>query len=331
MITIIVPVYNEEKILEKSIKKLDKYMRKRYKDYRIVISDNASTDKTPVIAKKLENEHIKYLRLKQKGKGLAIMEAAKKFKSDIYGFIDADLPTDLKNIDKAIKLLEKYDLVVGYRKNLRAPLRRRITSRMYKYIANVILFGNPFKVKDFQAGFKFWRNINIEGLDKEFFFDTTLIYRAIRQGKKIYYLPINYRIDKEGKVKVFKTSLNFFLKLLELRKGMEIFLVIIATLFSSTGNLLFKIASPLIQGELTILNLIVFGIGLISLFIGFIAFYLALRMGELSRIHPSMALNFIWINLFAYLFLKESFSLTKIIAIASIITGVYLLNREVKK
>ena len=333
-LVLIVPVHNEELIIKESIKKLDNYLKRLGIDYLIVIADNASSDNTPRIARKLQTRNIKYVRIERKGKGYAIIYASRLFKARMYGFIDVDLPTDLRNIERAINKLKSHDLVVGYRKELIASTTRKIISKGYKLLGNLILF-NKLRVKDFQAGFKFWNEkvnkLIDESLDQEWFFDTTLIYRVSKNELSIYYLPIRYRIDRasgKNKLKVVNQSIEFLFKLIDLKlkqyRYAPLLMVVIATLLSSSGNVLFK---QFTMHGLNITGIIYLSLGMALLFTGFLFFYIALRIGELSRVHPSMALNFLWTNLFALLLLHEAFPIKKIISILIIIIGVILLNR----
>jgi len=225
---LVVPAYNEEKILKRNIKKLHQFLTKTHLDFLILIADNLSNDNTPNIGKELEKElkNVKYLRINRKGKGIAIKESVKFFlkKFDYFMFIDADLPTDLENILIFYEKLEKNkcDLVVGKRKFIYIPFIRKITSYGYKILANVILFFSFSKVKDFQAGIMAWNKkvaeiLTNEVKDNHWFFNTELIYYSIKKKMKICYVEINCKIEKRSSIKVIKDSLYFLKKLLELR------------------------------------------------------------------------------------------------------------------
>src|ERR1700733_14421657 len=76
-IDVVVPVYNEQATLERSIRRLHAFLAGLPFDWRIVIADNASTDGTPVIARALaiELSAITVLRLEAKGRGRALRAA----------------------------------------------------------------------------------------------------------------------------------------------------------------------------------------------------------------------------------------------------------------
>lgn len=108
-INILIPVYNEERRVEKGVRTADEYMEKIYPGrYRITVVDNASTDKTPEIMRSLEKQfkNVFYLRIPEKGVGAAFRAGVKENPSDIIGYMDVDLSTDLKHLAETIKIFE---------------------------------------------------------------------------------------------------------------------------------------------------------------------------------------------------------------------------------
>jgi len=229
---VIVPSYNEENDLAESIKKLYSYLIKNSRmDFKIIIADNQSKDKTQQIAKNIcrKNKRIFYINSKQKGKGAAIKNAMNSFNADWYCFIDADLPVPLKYFsDLETEILSgKNDLIIGCRHckkgELIAATSRKITSLGYLMFAKIILFN--FKIKDLQTGFKAWNNsIKKEVFpyvkDDHWFFDTELVYYAYKKGKRVGYIPVVYFINKkidQTRINLLNDSLYFFRKLIWLR------------------------------------------------------------------------------------------------------------------
>ena len=128
-IVLAIPVYNEEAILAKNIKTLWDFCFKNFIDSEVVIiiADNNSTDRTAQIADDLAaaNPAIQHLFIPQKGKGLAIASAWRALEADVYGFMDADLSTDLSALPLALREIRKglsgrvgADVVIGSRLKL---------------------------------------------------------------------------------------------------------------------------------------------------------------------------------------------------------------------
>src|SRR6478609_5609868 len=99
LIDIVVPVYNEQATLERSIRRLHAFLQANMPfAWRIVIADNASTDGTSVIAGALASELscTDTLILPAKGRGRALRAAWSESDADVVCYMDVDLSTDLR-------------------------------------------------------------------------------------------------------------------------------------------------------------------------------------------------------------------------------------------
>ena len=233
-ILIVIPAYNEEALVRQTAMTLRDFCGKNLQNYdwRVVIADNNSTDRTAEVAKKLENESggkIVYKFIPQKGKGLAIMESWKSFDADIYVFMDADLATDLSALPPLIKSIEDgYDLVIGSRfakgSSAKRPMARKMISKVFSLITRFI-FG--LKIKDCPCGFKavnknVIKNILSDVKNDQFFFDTELIIRSAKKGLKIKEVPVIWqdrdRNKSKSRVSILKVTKEYLRELLKLRK-----------------------------------------------------------------------------------------------------------------
>jgi glycosyltransferase involved in cell wall biosynthesis len=164
-INIIIPVLNEELRLEVGILKAVNFLDKHLpNEYILTIIDNGSTDKTQEIAESIckNNKQVKYFRLEEKGVGIALRKGFAENQSDIVGYMDVDLSTDLNHV---VEMYEKFkgnsqlDIVTGSRNLLESKIvgrskLRDITSRGLALMIKIILGGN---LNDYMCGFKFFR------------------------------------------------------------------------------------------------------------------------------------------------------------------------------
>lgn len=107
-ITILFPVLDERLRLRKGIETTVKYLRKNSTiPYHLMILDNGSTDETPEIAARLceEYEEVEYVRVNQKGVGVAFRKGIELNRSEIVGYMDIDLSTNIKHLGEAIHIL----------------------------------------------------------------------------------------------------------------------------------------------------------------------------------------------------------------------------------
>lgn len=96
-VDVVVPVYNEEAVLERSVRRLHEFLATSMPfAWAIVIADNASTDRTWQQAKRLtvELDGVKALHLDQKGRGRALRAAWTQSDADVLCYTDVDLSTD---------------------------------------------------------------------------------------------------------------------------------------------------------------------------------------------------------------------------------------------
>ena len=113
-LSVIIPVYNEEKTIEKVIEKV----RNVPVEKEIIVVDDGSTDRTVNILKKIESKNYKDVKIifkkKNEGKGSAIREGLKKVKGDVVVIQDADLEYDPMDWLKMLKVMEEKKAYVVY-------------------------------------------------------------------------------------------------------------------------------------------------------------------------------------------------------------------------
>jgi len=228
---IVFPVYNEEKQLEDSVKKTIDFLKlNNYKNYSILIADNCSIDRTSDIAKELKKKfkEVSYLRIEQKGVGIALKTAWQKSDYDIIGYMDIDLSTDLIHLNKTLNILDnnQADIVIGSRlmsdsKVDNRILIREIVSRCYNFVIRHYL---GFKFSDAVCGFKFlkrkvFNKIMEQGIEgNEWFFDTELLIKAGWNNFKIIEIPIHWTDDGDSRVNLVSDTIRYLKEMRRLKK-----------------------------------------------------------------------------------------------------------------
>ncbi|MHB8685110.1 MAG: glycosyltransferase, partial [Dehalococcoidia bacterium] len=118
---LVIPCYNEQRVLGDSVAKLRAWCAAELPyGWRIVIADNASTDGTLEVARRLAEEHpqeVGYVHLDQKGRGRALKRAWLESAADAMCYMDVDLSTELADIKPLLcgVLDEGYDVAYGSR------------------------------------------------------------------------------------------------------------------------------------------------------------------------------------------------------------------------
>jgi glycosyltransferase involved in cell wall biosynthesis len=216
-IEIVVPVHNEAAGLERSIRRLHRFLESEFPfSWRIVLADNASTDGTPAIADRLAYElsRVEVLHLERKGRGRALRAAWSASRAQVVAYMDVDLSTDLRALLPLVApLLSGHsDLAIGTRlahgaRVVRGP-KRELISRAYNRLLHTAL---RTRFSDAQCGFKAARTDALRGLlgdvrDEGWFFDTELLVLAQRRGLRIHEVPVDWVDDPDSRVDIVRTA-----------------------------------------------------------------------------------------------------------------------------
>ena len=218
-VEIAVPVYNEERDLERSVRRLRAYLDARFPFHAtITIADNASDDGTQAIGERVAETvpGVHYLRLRARGRGRALAAAWALSKADIVAYMDVDLSTDLDALLPLVAPLISghSDLAIGSRlargSRVRRGARRELISRCYNTLLHVAL-GARFE--DAQCGFKALRADTARWLlprveNRSWFFDTELLVLAQRAGLRIHEVPVDWDDDPDSRVHLLPTALE---------------------------------------------------------------------------------------------------------------------------
>ncbi|MEA2311472.1 MAG: hypothetical protein QOE28_1440 [Solirubrobacteraceae bacterium] len=219
-VEVVIPVFNEEDALERSVRRLHRYLSDEFPfSWRIVVADNASTDATPAIAERLAGSlpGVSVLRLERKGRGRALRAAWSASGADVVAYMDVDLSTDLRGLLPLVApLLSGHsDLAIGTRlargaRVVRGP-KRELISRGYNRILHTVLRA---RFSDAQCGFKAARTAALRGglldgvRDDGWFFDTELLVLAQRRGLRIHEVPVDWIDDPDSRVAIVPTALD---------------------------------------------------------------------------------------------------------------------------
>ena len=114
-LSIIIPIYNEEKLLEGVIERIVKYVGSLNIDYEILMCLNGCTDKSEEIANNLTNKNIKVFSTQNKGFGVALNWGIINATKEIITYLHSDGESDYTFIERALKLMEDYELITGSR------------------------------------------------------------------------------------------------------------------------------------------------------------------------------------------------------------------------
>jgi dolichyl-phosphate beta-glucosyltransferase len=228
-LSIIVPAFNEERRLPKTLDDICRYLRSRQIRAEVLVVDDGSTDGTIKVAGNAR-AGFTALRLlsngRNRGKGFSVRHGVLEARGDFVLFTDADLSTPIEEIEKLLAVLrDGHDVAIGSR-----ALDRRLIEvhqSAFREQAGIIfnqlvrrITGLPFQ--DTQCGFKAFRREKVRAVFEQqrtegFGFDPEILFLARRKGLRIAEIPVRWAHDPATKVHMIGDSVRMFLDLFAIR------------------------------------------------------------------------------------------------------------------
>lgn len=224
-LSIIIPVYKQEKTIRKNIKQILDALNTTPYDFEIIpVVDGTRLDKSMRELRRLRNKRIRPLGYKEnRGKGFAVRFGMKHALGEIVTFIDSGMDIDPQGIIMLLEHMKWYeaDIIIGSKLHaaslVQYPTRRRMVTYAY-YLLVKILFG--LKVRDTQTGIKAYKRQVLKKvlprlLVKQFAFDIEILAVANRLGfRRIFDAPVKVNLDwNTSTIKMFGGNGAFFILL----------------------------------------------------------------------------------------------------------------------
>lgn len=230
MISVVVPVFNEEPVLRASVAELSAFLRERFgNDFEIVAVDDGSRDRSVAILKELAPTLPLQIRENgiNLGKGAAVRRGMLEATGDPVFFLDADLATPLTEMDRFLPVFEDptVDVVIGTRKHDEADIKtpqsqvRTVMGLGYTKMVNRIL-GLSFS--DYTCGFKAFRReasqaIFSRSVVNGWSFDAEILFLARYLGFKVREIPVTWEHRPNSKVRLVRDTARSFAELVAIR------------------------------------------------------------------------------------------------------------------
>ena len=220
MISVVIPAYNEENAIEKTIKEIQKVMKKNKidKGSEIIIVNDGSTDNTKSVAEKCGA--IVVNNPTNMGYGFSLKRGIKQAKNEMIVITDADLTYPFSSVPEMIKIKEEgFDLVVGARtgKYYKQSFFKSFLRRLMKHL---VQFVSGKKIKDINSGLRVFDKSTVTKyfprLCDTFSFTTSQTLAYLMNNHFVCYIdiPYNKRVGK-SKIKLFRDSLKSLRYILE--------------------------------------------------------------------------------------------------------------------
>ena len=239
-ISVVIPVYNEEKNVLVLHDKLSKVLKSLKKAYEIIFVDDGSTDKTYSNLTKIhkKNKNTKVIQFYRNfGKAAALSAGFEQSKGGIIITMDGDLQDDPKEIPRFIKKInEGYDLVNGWKHKRKDPLTKTLPSKIANFVTS---YSTGAKLHDMNCGFKAYRREVTKSIKLYGDMHRYIPALAYSKGYRITEIKVDhhkrkYGSSKYGFVRLFRGLFDFItIKFLNdyIRRPMHFFGMIGGLLF----------------------------------------------------------------------------------------------------
>ncbi len=203
-ISVVIPAFNEELVIAKSITLLDDELKSMAEDYEIIVIDDGSYDKTADMLSELacKNSRLVIMRNDRNfGLGASLRKGFSAVSKEIVFYTDADLPIKYSEICTAVKILEQdnADFISGFKSNHdRDSIHRIVYSVVYNYLIRILF---KVKVRDINFAFKLLKAETLKKLDLKSsgaFIDSEMVIKSIYLGLKFEQIPVSYFSRTEG-------------------------------------------------------------------------------------------------------------------------------------
>ncbi|MBI2613522.1 MAG: glycosyltransferase family 2 protein [Candidatus Levybacteria bacterium] len=225
-LSIIVPVYNEEKRLNRGINRILAFIDEQVFSIELIVVNDGSTDATIKLLKKLKHPSLRLISYeKNRGKGYAIREGMRDAAGAWRLFMDIDLSTPIEEFQKFLPHFKNFDVIIGSRRTkdstvlVHQPILREWLGSVFTWLSSTIL---NVEISDFTCGFKcFSKNAanklfslaRLHGWG----FDSEIMFLAQKKGFLIKEAPVVWSNDSQTRVRLIKDVLISFTDIIKIR------------------------------------------------------------------------------------------------------------------
>lgn len=231
VLSIVIPAYNEEKRIKKTLETIDSYFLSKKYSYELIVVDDGSKDKTKQLilnSVSFKQGNLVLLENRQnRGKGFSVKKGFLASKGDYILFSDSDLSTPIEEFEKLLSYIKSgYDIAIGSRTiqgaqvQVHQPFYREYMGKYFNALVQFFVFEG---IIDTQCGFKLFDagiakelalNLKIDG----FAFDVELLYLARKKGYKIAEVPVIWANSPASRVNPIFDSWRMFCELLAIKR-----------------------------------------------------------------------------------------------------------------
>jgi dolichyl-phosphate beta-glucosyltransferase len=234
-LSIVLPLYNEEKRLPKLFNQIKKFSNKQKYNIEFIFVDDGSIDKSFALLVKFKKESLKEIKIKiitykrNKGKGYAIKTGVLSSKNEWVLTMDIDLSVSFNQINTWVskKLIVKGNYIFFGSRAVKgsktiAKKYRIFTGTIFNFLLRLIIKKNFLKINDTQCGFKLYNKKIIKNIFKNikeygYIHDVEILIIIRKNEYIVNELPVNWLHQEGSKINIIRDSVKMFFDLIKLK------------------------------------------------------------------------------------------------------------------
>jgi dolichyl-phosphate beta-glucosyltransferase len=229
-LSVVIPAYNEEARIGKTLEQVDAYLRQGEHSSEIILVSDGSADRTVEIARGLRLGHP--LRILEnegnRGKGYSVRRGVMEAQGRHILFTDADLSTPIEEMDKFWRCFsEGYDVVIGSRALpgseiiVHQPWYREFMGRVFNLLVRSLGLS---EFPDTQCGFKAFTDRAAQAIFPRqtidrWGFDAEILYIACRHRLRVAQVPIRWLNSRDSRINSLRDSAQMAAELIRVRRN----------------------------------------------------------------------------------------------------------------
>ena len=230
-ISIIYPVYNEEKRLQKTFLDIEKFDQKnRFINKEFIFVNDGSSDKTLIILKKKykNNKKVKIINLKKNmGKGFALKKGVQTAKKEWILTTDADCSVSNLQLIKWLKkkyITNKSFIYFGSRNHPFSKVKKKFVREIIGIIFKILIYiFYKISISDTQCGFKIYKSLIAKKIFKKiitngYMHDIEICLIARKYNYKIIDLPVTWKHINDSKISFLRDFFKIIFNLIKISK-----------------------------------------------------------------------------------------------------------------
>jgi glycosyltransferase involved in cell wall biosynthesis len=214
-VSIVIPVYNEERRLPRTLPPVLAYLAAQPFSWEVVCVDDGSTDRTVELVTEMARRfpQVRLLRMPHRGKGHAVRTGMLAARGSRRFYSDADFSVSIEDLARFLPVLEEAEVAIGSREapgavRYREPLYRHLMGRVYNRLVRLLILPG---IQDTQCGFKGFREEVVEPLFSRqgmegWGFDVELLYLARRAGYRVVEVPVHWTYGQHSRLRPFRDA-----------------------------------------------------------------------------------------------------------------------------